>query len=161
MTNFYDLEVKTPKGKALQMKNLKGKVVLMVNTATRCGFAPQFKGLEELHQNYKEKGLVVLGFPCNQFQNQEPETNDSMEQACEINFGVSFQLTEKVDVNGKNTHPVFKYLKNNLNGFLGQRIKWNFTKFLIQKDGTPYKRYSPFTPPSNIENDIIALLQTK
>lgn len=160
MDNFYDLKVNTPKGETIKMESFKGKLVLIVNTATKCGFAPQFKGLEELHQKYKDKGLVVLGFPCNQFQNQEPETNDSIEHACEINFGVTFQLTEKVDVNGENTHSVFKYLKNNLGGFLGNRIKWNFTKFLIQKDGTPYKRYSPFTKPSKIESDIISLFQT-
>ncbi|PVX49213.1 glutathione peroxidase [Balneicella halophila] len=157
-TDFYNLNLKTPKGDTIRMDSFKNKVVLIVNTATKCGFAPQFKGLEELHQKYKDKGLVILGFPCNQFQNQEPETNDSIEEACEINFGVSFQLTEKVDVNGINTHPVFRYLKKELGGLFGKRIKWNFTKFLISKDGTPYKRYSSFTKPSVIEKDIIKIL---
>lgn len=159
MKTFYDLEVKSPKGDIIKLDSFKGKVVLIVNTATKCGFAPQFKGLEELHQNYKDKGLLVLGFPCNQFQNQEPETNDSIEQACEINFGVTFQLTEKVDVNGKNTHPVFKYLKYELRGFLGRRIKWNFTKFLISKNGKPIKRYAPIVKPYSIEKDIITALK--
>jgi len=161
MKSFYDLSVNSPKGDIIRMDSFKNKVVLVVNTATKCGFAPQFKGIEELHQKYKDKGLVVLGFPCNQFQNQEPESNDSIEQAYEINFGVTFQLTEKIDVNGKNTHPVFKYLKNALGGFLGKRIKWNFTKFLLLKNGTPYKRYSSFVKPLGMEKDIIYALNKK
>lgn len=111
---FHNLSVETPQGSEIKMNDFKGKAVLIVNTATRCGLAPQFNGLEKLHQKYKNNGLVVLGFPCNQFQNQEPENNDSMEQHCKINFGVTFQLTEKVDVNGENTHPVFSYLKDEL-----------------------------------------------
>lgn len=155
---FYDLSVLTPAGKKLEMADLKGKAVLVVNTATKCGLAPQFDGLEELHQKYGEKGLVVLGFPCNQFRDQEPEKNDTMEQACKVNFGVTFQLTEKVEVNGSNTHPIFKYLKNELGGFLGSKIKWNFTKFLIDPNGKPYKRYAPITKPEKIEKDIVKLL---
>ncbi len=156
--DFYKLETKTPQGVKLPMSDFKGKTVLIVNTATKCGLAPQFKDLEVLHQKYKDKGLVVLGFPCNQFQKQEPETNDSMEESCEINFGVSFQLTEKIMVNGKETHPIFKYLKDQLPGKLGKKIKWNFTKFLIHPDGTPYKRYAPTTKPESIEKDILELL---
>ena len=156
--NFYSLDAKTPQGKVIRMAYFEGKVVLVVNTATQCGLAPQFIGLEELHQKYKDKGLVVLGFPCNQFRNQEPETNDTMVQSCKDGFGVTFQLTEKIDVNGKNTHPVFVYLKDQLSGKLGKKIKWNFTKFLISPDGRPFKRYAPTTKPEVMENDIISLV---
>ena len=156
--NFYDLKVHTPQGTVLKMDQFRGKPVLVVNTATKCGLAPQFRDLESLHQKYKDQGLVVLGFPCNQFQNQEPESNETMEQACEINFGVTFPLTEKIDVNGNNTHPVFHYLKEMLPGKLGKRIKWNFTKFLISPEGEPVKRYAPTTKPVAIENDIRELL---
>ncbi|MBL6447766.1 glutathione peroxidase [Fulvivirga sp. 29W222] len=156
---FYDLSVKTPQGKNIEMGDLKGKAVLVVNTATKCGLAPQFDGLEALHQKYKDQGLVVLGFPCNQFMDQEPETNDTIEESCRINFGVTFQLTEKVDVNGNNTHPVFSYLKDELGGLLGSRIKWNFTKFLVTPEGKPFKRYAPTTKPEKIEKDIKKLLK--
>jgi len=156
--NFYDLKVNTPQGSELNMSDFKGKTVLIVNTATQCGLTPQFEGLEALHQSYKDKGLVVLGFPCNQFKSQEPETNESMVEACQINHGVTFQLTEKVDVNGKDTNEVFKYLKSNLGGILGSKIKWNFTKFLISPEGKPLKRFAPITVPSKIEKDIIKAL---
>jgi len=155
---FYNLNAKTPAGKPINMADFKGKSVLIVNTATQCGLTPQFEGLEVLHQKYKNQGLVVLGFPCNQFANQEPLTNESMEETCKINHGVTFQLTEKIDVNGTNTHPIFKYLKGKLGGLLGSRIKWNFTKFLITPDGKPYKRYAPTTKPEKIENDIKKLI---
>jgi glutathione peroxidase len=155
---FYDLKVNTPGGKPIQMSDFRGKVVLIVNTATRCGLAPQFRGLEELHEKYGDKGLVVLGFPCNQFQNQEPETNETVEESCKVNFGVTFQLTEKINVNGKDTHPVFSYLKEKLRGRFGKRIKWNFTKFLITADGKPYRRYAPTVKPSDLEKDIRKLL---
>jgi glutathione peroxidase len=128
--------------------------VLVINTATKCGLTPQFEGLEKLHQTYKDKGLVILGFPCNQFASQEPETNESIVEACLINHGVTFQLTEKVDVNGKNTHPVYEYLKKEKGGFLGSKIKWNFTKFLVNKEGKVLKRYSPTTTPDKIADDI-------
>lgn len=157
--NFHDLKINTPQGKTLNMSDYKGKAILVVNTATKCGLAPQFDGLEKLHQTYKDQGLVVLGFPCNQFQGQEPETNDSMEESCRINHGVTFQLTEKIDVNGDDTHPIFKYLKDELGGFLTKKIKWNFTKFLITPDGKPYDRYAPTTKPSKIEKDIKKLLK--
>jgi glutathione peroxidase len=156
--NFYDLKVNTPQGKIIDMSDFKGKAVLIVNTATKCGLAPQFDGLEKLHQDYKDQGLVVIGFPCNQFQSQEPETNESMEESCRINHGVTFQLTEKIDVNGKDTHPIFNYLKDELGGFLGNKIKWNFTKFLITPEGKPYKRYAPTTKPVKIEKQIASLL---
>lgn len=158
MNAFYDLQVRTPQGREIPMAELKGKAVMIVNTATRCGLAPQFRALESLHQKFKDQGLVIIGFPCNQFQNQEPESNETMEQSCEINFGVTFQLTEKIMVNGKNTHPVFRYLKDQLPGNLGKRIKWNFTKFLISPDGTPYKRYAPTIRPESMEKDIENIL---
>jgi glutathione peroxidase len=154
MSNFYDLTVKTPSGQELNMADYKGKPVLIINTATKCGLTPQFDGLEKLHQDYKDKGLVVLGFPCNQFAGQEPETNDSIVEACKINHGVTFQLTEKVDVNGSDTHPVFKHLKKEQGGFLGSKIKWNFTKFLVNKEGKVIQRYSPTTAPDKIAGDI-------
>ena len=157
--DFHDLKINTPQSKTLNMSDYKGKAILVVNTATKCGLAPQFDGLEKLHQTYKDKGLVVLGFPCNQFQGQEPETNNNMEESCRINHGVTFQLTEKIDVNGDDTHPIFKYLKDELGGFLTKKIKWNFTKFLITPEGKPYKRFAPTTKPSKIEKDIKKLLK--
>ena len=159
-SEFYQLKAKKPNGEILEMKSYKGKTVLIVNTATKCGLAPQFDGLETLHQKYKDKGLVVLGFPSAQFLNQEPETNETVEEACKINHGVTFQLTEKIDVNGKNTHPVFDYLKSKNGGFLGNRIKWNFTKFLIDKNGNPVKRFAPTDKPEKIEKDILKLINS-
>lgn len=156
--NFYDLEVAKPNGEILKMSEFRGKPVLVINTATQCGLTRQFEGLEKLHQDFKNKGLIVIGFPCNQFRNQEPLTNENMETVCEQEYGVTFQLTEKIDVNGKDTHPIFAYLKNELKGVLGKRIKWNFTKFLINKEGTPIKRYSPTTKPENITSDIEKVL---
>ena len=158
-TDFYSLKIKSSQGEIIDMCDFKGKTVLIINTATKCGFAPQFKGLETLYQKYKDKGLVVIGFPCNQFQNQEPETNETMKESCELNFGVTFTLTEIIDVNGKNTHPVFKFLKGHLRGLTGKRIKWNFTKFLITSEGKPYKRFAPTVQPQRIEKSIKALLK--
>lgn len=159
MSNFYDLTVKTPSGQELNMADYKGKPVLIINTATKCGLAPQFDGLEKLHQDYKEKGLVVLGFPCNQFAGQEPETNDSVIESCKINHGVTFQLTEKIEVNGGNAHPIFKHLKKEKGGFLLSSIKWNFTKFLINKEGEVIQRYAPTTAPEKIAGDIEKALE--
>lgn len=149
--SFYDLQAKTPSGHKIDFKAFEGKPVLIVNTATQCGLTPQFVGLEELHQKYKDEGLVVLGFPCNQFAGQEPLNNEEMEESCEVNHGVTFPLTEKVDVNGVNTHPVFKYLKKEKGGFLSSKIKWNFSKFLISKEGKVVERFAPITKPENIE----------
>ncbi|MDB4107484.1 glutathione peroxidase [Bacteroidia bacterium] len=158
MNKFYDLQAKTPSGESINMSDYKGKPVLIVNTATKCGLTPQFDGLEKLHQSYKDQGLVVLGFPCNQFASQEPETNESIEQACLINHGVTFQLTEKIDVNGKNAHPVFKYLKKEKGLPFLSAIKWNFTKFLVDKEGNLVERYAPTTTPDKIEMDIKKLV---
>jgi len=157
--NFHQLSFNLPNGTAYPVDDLKGKTVLIVNTATKCGLAPQFEGLEKLHTTYKDKGLVVIGFPCNQFRDQEPETNETMVEACAINHGVSFQLVQKIDVNGENTHPVFQWLKKQSGGLFGSKIKWNFTKFLIAPDGTFVKRYAPLKKPQKIEKDIIKLLK--
>ena len=141
------------------MSDYTGKVVLVVNTATQCGFTPQFSGLEKLYQQYKDQGLVVLGFPCNQFGSQEPLSNEVMEETCLVNHGVTFPLFEKTEVNGAGTHPVFRYLKQKLGGLFGSRIKWNFTKFLVDASGRPVKRYSPVTKPEAIEGEIKRLLK--
>lgn len=156
--NFYSLSAKDIKGNTVSLSDFKGQVVLIVNTATQCGLAPQFEGLEQLHNKYKDKGLAVLGFPSNQFLNQEPGSNDETATACQVNFGVTFKLFGKIDVNGPNTDPVFQYLKKELPGFLTNKIKWNFTKFLIDRNGKPYKRYAPITKPEQIEKDILKLL---
>ena len=158
---FYQLEARTPGGTPLPFKDLQRKVVLVVNTATKCGLAPQFEWLETLYQQYKDQGLIVLGFPCNQFAGQEPETNETVVMVCKITHGVTFPLTEKCAVNGKNTHPVFKYLKGSLGGFFGSRIKWNFTKFLVDREGNPHKRYAPAAAPAALEKDIVTLLKRK
>jgi glutathione peroxidase len=156
--DFYSINIKTPTGKKIAMSDFEGKVVLVVNTATECLLSPQFDGLENLHQAYKDKGLVIIGTPCNQFGNQEPLKNEDLVKSCLINHGVTFQLTEKINVNGPKTHPLFKYLKEELGSLLGKNIKWNFTKFLIDRNGNPYKRYAPTTLPSRIESDILKLL---
>jgi glutathione peroxidase len=157
--NFYALSANNPRGNTIPMSDYKGKVILVVNTATKCGLAPQFEGLEGLYQKYKDKGLVVLGFPCNQFAGQEPESNETMAETCKVNFGVTFPLMEKIEVNGPGTHPVFQFLKRKLGGLFGSRIKWNFTKFLIDADGRPVKRFAPVTKPESIEKNIQALLR--
>lgn len=157
-TEFYQLSANDAGGQAIAMSSFRGKVILVVNTATKCGLAPQFEDLQRLHEKYKNKGLVILGFPCNQFRSQEPESNATMAETCKINFGVTFPLLEKIEVNGPHTHPVFKFLKRRLGGLFGSRIKWNFTKFLIDADGRPVRRYSPVTKPAAIEPSIQRLL---
>jgi glutathione peroxidase len=132
--------------------------LLIVNTATQCGLAPQFEGLEALYQQYRDRGFVVLGFPCNQFSGQEPEPNETMEQTCKVNFGVTFPLFEKIAVNGPETHPLFKFLKSKLGGLFGNRIKWNFTKFLVSADGKPLKRWGPVTKPAALESYLKKVL---
>jgi glutathione peroxidase len=152
--SFYDFKINTSQGKQLSFSDYKGKVVLIVNTATKCGLTPQFTGLEALHQQYKNSGLVVLGFPCDQFLKQEPLSNEEMAESCLINHGVTFQLTEKINVNGTTTHPIFQWLKSKQKGLFGKRISWNFTKFLIDKQGNVVKRFSPSTKPEKIEQFI-------
>lgn len=158
---LYDITFRTTYGETVSMADYRGKVILIVNTATKCGLSGQFNELENLHEKYKDKGLGVIGFPCDQFMGQEPETNETMVKVCLINFGVTFLLSEKIDVNGDKTHPLFVYLKEALpGGILGSSIKWNFTKFLISREGVPFKRYAPTTRPADMENDIISLLGT-
>ena len=159
--NLLSIPCTTITGEQKTLADFAGKAVLVVNTASKCGFTPQYKGLEELWQTYKDQGLVVLGFPCNQFGKQEPGGADEIAQTCHINYGVSFPMFEKVEVNGAATHPVFRYLKDELPGVLGGRIKWNFTKFLIGRDGKPLKRFAPFTTPEKMEAAILAALEIK
>jgi glutathione peroxidase len=159
MSEFYELKAKGVVGNNVKMDEYKGKVILVVNTASECGFTPQFKGLEELYQKYSSEGLVILGFPCNQFGKQEPLNGQKLLSWCELNYGISFPMFAKIEVNGDNTHPIFKYLKENLTGLLGSRIKWNFTKFLINKEGQPIERFAPKDKPQNIEAAIVKLLK--
>jgi glutathione peroxidase len=157
-TNFYTFKAKNLQGKEIEMKDFEGKVVLVVNTASKCGFTPQYAGLENLYEKYKDKGLVILGFPCNQFGNQEPGSEKEIAEGCLLNYGVSFPMFSKIEVNGENAHPIFKYLKNEKRGLLNKNIKWNFTKFLIDKQGNPIKRYAPIVKPEKLEPEINKLL---
>ncbi|ATG17797.1 MULTISPECIES: glutathione peroxidase [Providencia] len=159
MTTFYQLTAKSLSGQCISMEEYASKVVLVVNTASHCGFTPQYAGLEALYKKYADQGFVVLGFPCNQFGKQEPGGAEEIGQTCYINYGVSFPMFEKVDVNGSAAHPVFRYLKRELPGLLGGRVKWNFTKFLIGRDGKPLKRFAPFTTPEKMEVAIVAALK--
>jgi glutathione peroxidase len=159
--NFYNYSAKSLQGKDISMNSYRGKVVLVVNTASKCGFTPQYDGLEKLYEKYGGKGFVILGFPCNQFANQEPGTDKEIAEGCLINYGVTFQMFSKVDVNGKNAHPLFQFLKKKLPGFLTSNIKWNFTKFLIDSNGKPVKRFAPSFVPEKMEGDIEKLLSKK
>lgn len=159
MTPFHQLSATSLRGEPVSMADYAGKLVLVVNTASHCGYTPQYAGLEALYKKYAAQGLVVLGFPCNQFGKQEPGDADGIAQTCHINYGVSFPMFEKVEVNGTASHPVFRYLKAELPGVLGRRIKWNFTKFLIGRDGKPLKRFAPFTTPEKMEPVILAALE--
>jgi len=156
---FYQFSATTLQGKEVSMESYKGKVVLVVNTASKCGLTPQYEGLEKLYREYKDKGLVILGFPCNQFANQEPGDAKQISEGCLINYGVSFPMFSKIDVNGPNAHPIYKYLKKELKGFPGSEIKWNFGKFLLDRNGNPVKRFSPVTKPEKLKNDIEKLLK--
>ena len=158
MEKIYDFKALSSKGKEIDFAQFEGKVLLIVNTASKCGFTPQFAGLEALNQKYKDKGLVVIGFPCNQFASQDPGSDSEIEGFCQLNYGVTFQIMKKIDVNGENAHPIFKYLKSQTKGLLGSAIKWNFTKFLISKDGQTIERYAPTTKPEKMEKDIEAML---
>jgi len=159
MTTFHQLNATSLQGQLISMADYAGKLVLVVNTASHCGFTPQYAGLERLYKKYADQGLVVLGFPCNQFGKQEPGAAEEITQTCRINYGVSFPMFEKVEVNGDAAHPVFRYLKEALPGVLGGRIKWNFTKFLIGRDGKPLKRFAPISTPEKIEAAIVAALK--
>jgi glutathione peroxidase len=157
-SKFYDFEAKLLNGKIIKMSQFEGKTVIIVNTASKCGLTPQYEGLEALYKKYKDQGLEILGFPCNQFGNQESGNAQEIEEFCQINYGVSFTMFDKIEVNGGNAHPLFKYLKSELKGTLGNSIKWNFTKFVIDKNGTPSKRFSPQTEPKEMEDYIKKLL---
>lgn len=156
---FYKFKANSLQGKEVSMENFKDKVVVVVNTASKCGFTPQYEGLENLYKDYKDKGLVILGFPCNQFGKQEPGTEKDIAEGCLINYGVSFPMFSKVDVNGKDAHPIFDYLRNNLKGTFGNNVKWNFTKFVIDRDGKPVKRFAPITKPEDMRSEIEKLLK--
>ena len=157
--NVFDFTATGLDGQPVSLERFRGKVLLIVNTASACGFTPQYKGLEELHQQYGKRGLAVLGFPCNQFGKQEPGTEAEIGEFCEKNYGVSFPLFAKVEVNGDEAHPLFKHLKGEKPGVLGtEAIKWNFTKFLVGRDGEVAKRYAPQTAPAEIAGDIDRLL---
>lgn len=155
---IYDLTVKDIKGNDVSLSEYKGKVLLIVNTATGCGFTPQYDGLEKLYADHKDEGFVILDFPCNQFANQAPGTNDEIVSFCKMKFGVSFPQFSKIDVNGENESPLYTYLKKQKGGMLGNKIKWNFTKFLVDRNGNVIERYAPTTTPEKIEDDIKKLL---
>ncbi|MEJ5188452.1 MAG: glutathione peroxidase [Breznakiellaceae bacterium] len=152
--DFYNLTALTNKGTPLSLSQYKGKVLLIVNTASKCGFTPQYKGLQRLYEKYRDRGFEILAFPCDQFAHQEPGNNEEIAQFCQTNFGVTFPLMSKIEVNGPNTHPVFAWLKKKAPGLIGKSIKWNFTKFLISRDGTKVTRYAPTVEPATIESDI-------
>ncbi|MGH8178212.1 MAG: glutathione peroxidase [Steroidobacter sp.] len=159
MSTAHEFEARSLDGKPVPLRNYAGKVMLVVNTASKCGFTPQYEGLEALYQKYRDRGLVVLGFPCNQFGEQEPGSADEIGAFCQKNYGVSFPMFEKIDVNGDAAHPLYRWLKKDAPGLLGsERIKWNFTKFLLNQDGKVVERYAPVTKPEDLARDIEALL---
>ena len=159
MKTILDFEALQMSGQTLPLSQLRGQVMLIVNTASACGFTPQFGGLEKLYQKYKDQGLVVLGFPCNQFGNQDPGSNQSIASFCQLNYGVSFPMMEKIEVNGAQAHPLYQWLCAEAPGLLGSKaIKWNFTKFLVGRDGQVLKRYAPKDKPEKLASDIEAAL---
>ena len=156
--NIYDFKVRSAKGVEVPMIDYKGKVLLIVNTATGCGFTPQYEGLQKLYDRYKAKGLEILDFPCNQFGHQAPGTEEEIQEFCTLKYKTTFPLFAKINVNGKDAEPLFEYLKRQKGGFLGDDIKWNFTKFLVSREGEVVERYAPVTKPEKIEDDILKLL---
>lgn len=154
MKNFYELEAELPSGNKIKLEEYKGKTIIIANTASKCGLTYQYEWLEELYKKYKDKWLVVLWFPCNQFANQEPWTDEEIKQNCLINYWVTFPVFKKIEVNWENTHEIFKYLKDNSFSLFGKKIKWNFTKFLISKDWKNIKRFAPITKPEKLEKEI-------
>ena len=155
---IYDYKAINNRGVETDFAQYKGKVLMIVNTASKCGFTPQYDGLEALYRKYKDSGLVIVGFPCDQFAHQEPGTDAEIAEFCRINHGVTFPLMSKIEVNGDGAHPIYKYLKAETKGLMGGAIKWNLTKFLISRDGTLIKRYGPAVKPEKIENDIVEML---
>ena len=157
--SIYDFEVKTINGEIIRMDTFKEKVLLIVNVASQCGFTSQYEGLESLYERYKEQGLIILGFPCNQFMNQEPLNEEEIKSFCSLTYGVTFPMFAKIDVNGEHTHPLYAYLKEAQKGLLGiEAIKWNFTKFLVDKNGVVVNRFAPATKPESLELDILLYL---
>jgi glutathione peroxidase len=159
--HFYQFKAKSLQGKEVNMNDYKGKVVLIVNVASKCGFTPQYEGLEALYKKYSSKGLVILGFPCNQFASQEPGNAEEIAKFCSLTYGVNFPMFAKIEVNGNNADPLYKYLKSALPGTLTNDIKWNFTKFLLDRKGNPIKRFAPNVKPEQITSDIEKLLAEK
>ena len=158
MTSVYDFRAKTLRGDEVSLADYRGQVMLIVNTASKCGFTPQYEGLEKLYDKLHGRGLSVLGFPCNQFGKQEPGNEAEIGQFCQVNYGVSFPMFAKIDVNGENAHPLYQYLKHEKPGLLGsERIKWNFTKFLVDRAGKVVARFAPMTKPETIEGPVAAL----
>jgi len=159
MSAIYGIKVKSIKGEETELENYRGKAMLIVNTASKCGFTSQFKGLEGLYEKYNDQGLEVLGFPCNQFLKQDPGSESEISEFCTLNYGVTFPMFSKIDVNGTNTHPLYQHLKSEAKGLLGsEKIKWNFTKFLVDKEGKVLKRYAPNLEPKEITADIEKIL---
>ncbi|HAQ38625.1 MAG TPA: glutathione peroxidase [Saprospirales bacterium] len=156
--DFYNLEANLIDGLSITMDQFRGKTVIVVNTASKCGFTPQYEGLEHLYRRYKDQGLMILGFPCNQFGNQETADLKEIESFCKVNYDISFPLFEKTEVNGNQAHPVFKFLKAHLGTWIGSSIKWNFTKFVIDKNGKPVKRFGPHVKPAKMEKYIKSIL---
>ena len=156
--SLYDVEVRTIDGTTETLAPWRGQVLLIVNVASQCGFTPQYTGLEALYRAHRAQGFAVLGFPCDQFGHQEPGTENEIKSFCELNYGVTFPLFAKIDVNGENAHPLYRLLKKARKGLLGSAIKWNFTKFLVGRDGTVLRRYAPTDTPDQIENDLAPLL---
>ncbi|TFG82425.1 MAG: glutathione peroxidase [Erysipelotrichales bacterium] len=152
--DFYTFSAKKINGKEVHFDTFKGKVVLVVNTASKCGFTPQFEGLENLYKEYRDQGLEILGFPSNQFAQQDPAANHEILEFCQLNYGVTFTMFDKIDVNGENAHPLYKYLKQEKKSLLGADISWNFVKFLIDKEGNVVKRYLPNTKPKDLRKDV-------
>lgn len=159
MSNIYQFRAELLDGQEQALSEYAGKVLLIVNTASKCGFTPQFSGLEKLYQHYKNQGLEILGFPCNQFGGQDPGSNAQIGEFCQKNYGVTFPMFAKVDVKGPEAHPIFRYLTNNSKGILGNGIKWNFTKFLIGRDGRIIQRFAPTTKPESLQEEIEKALQ--
>lgn len=158
MNKIYDFKVKDTYGDDYSLDNIKGKVALIVNTASKCGFTPQFEGLEELYKDYKDKGFIILGFPSNQFGQQDPGDDEEIRGFCQLNYGVTFPMMQKIEVNGDNEDPLYTHLKEEQGGLLTGKIKWNFTKFLVDKEGNVVERYAPTTKPEDIRKDIEKLL---
>lgn len=157
--NVYDFTVRDIQGNEKSMADYKGNVLLIVNTASKCGFTPQFEGLQGLHQDLGDKGFEVLGFPCNQFMNQDPGNDDAISQFCSLNYGVDFPMFSKIEVNGPDAHPLYQFLKKQAKGLMGsEKVKWNFTKFLVNREGNVVKRYPPTAKPESIRADIEKLL---